>query len=498
MKAIRRPHSFMHAALESLHHLTSLSLNGWKLVDEAESNLFPSMTRTNDSAFDGKWQRKPDNKVQAGLGSFQISPPTIQGVGISKDVVSVLQPPKNTSVMLEKAACAHSKQLEKHLAKRQGRVMHTLVSLMGVNPEDLFPNDALPPWMITRGTLHKASNWRYLNMLFDLGGGTGASLTHSASSMFGQDLIRRMRLQDTAAMLLMAAVYFATLFLTASVAYRQASNNSPVTFYADPRYHAAVTEGHELEAFLDAFGQPPKNVYLHAAGFTPVVGDAPNVFHWRGRHYSVDFTFSLDISPWVVREISNHAFERPGNGESILLQDGVVAEDMELLRQFLAHDMNDLGTVEMSKEILWPNWEELATNMKIQIRQREYEGMIGIDRTKHESVFIYKNRQWANFMHSRTIKVVLALSIVGWALYLPYFWLRSTKIRVRCLYRVNIAINDYWQLIAAHLTANGFNPPSANGLTGTGWTPFGPPGTPVDDSLTSLQGTDDGETDSLQ
>lgn len=335
-------------------------------------------------------------------------------------------------------------------------------------------------------------------MLFDLGGGTGASLTHTASSLFGQDLIRRMRLQDSAAMMLMVAVYFATLALTASVAYRQAANNSPVTFYADPRYNAAVAEGYEPEAFLDAFGQPPKNVYLHAAGFTPVVGDVPNVFHWRGRHYTVDFTFSLEISPWVVREISNHAFERPGNGESIPLQDGVVAEDMEILRQFLEHDMNDLGTVEMSKEVLWPHWEELATNMKHQIRQCEYEGMIGIDRTKHESVFIYKNRQWANFIHSRTIKVVLALSIVGWALYLPYCWYRSTKIRVRCLYRVNIAIDDYWQLIASHLTANGFNPPTSIGMMANGWTRNGPMGTPANDSLGSMLGTDDDESDSLQ
>jgi len=535
-KAPGTQHGLMHAALERLHDLTRSSLNGRDPVDEAlrgnpnrhiigkgmhdalaqsthgsfmflnqstlhgreHTNKAPPARTNLLTAHGGRHTILSHGVVQAGLSSFQImAPSTAHGTVISKDAASARQPPKNASVMLEKAACAHSKHVEKHSAMRQGSVMHAFASLTGINPEVLFGEGALPLWMSTIKT-QRARSWRYLNMLFDLGGGTGASLTHSTSSMFGQDLIRRMRLQDTAAMLLMAAVYFSTLVLTASVAYRQAANSSPVTFYADPRYHAAVTEGHELGTFLDAFGQPPKNMYLHAAGFTPVVGDAPNVFHWHGRHYSVDFTFSLDISPWVVREISNHAFERPGNGESIPLQDGVVTEDMEILRQFLENDTNDLGTVEMSKEILWPHWEELATNMKHQIRQCEYEGMIGIDRTKHESVFIYKNKQWANFMHSRTIKVVLALSIVGWALYLPYFWLRSTKIRVRCLYRVNIAINDYWQLIAAHLTANGFNPPTANVMTGNGWAPPGLSSTPVDDSLTSLQGTDDGDSDTIQ
>lgn len=292
-----------------------------------------------------------------------------------------------------------------------------------------------------------------------LGGGTGASLSGVASKLFGEDLIQRMRLQDTAVILLMTAVYFAALLVTASVAYRQAHNNSSVTFYSDPRYHSMFAEGYELETFLDAFCQPPKNVYLHAAGFTRTTEAVPGIFYWQGYHYSIDFTFSLDLSAWVVREGSNEAVDPSSNEASVPVAEGIVAEDLDKLTRFLGHDVNDLAIVEVSKEIAWPHWEELAMNIKHRIRQCDYEGMIGVDRTKHESVCVYKNRRWTNFMHSRIVKVILALSIVGWVVYLPYLWIRSSRLHVRCLYQVNISISDYWQLIAAHLTANGFITP---------------------------------------
>mmetsp|Transcript_102579 Transcript_102579/g.319651 ORF Transcript_102579/g.319651 Transcript_102579/m.319651 type:complete len:532 (+) Transcript_102579:12-1607(+) len=275
-----------------------------------------------------------------------------------------------------------------------------------------------------------------VRIIFAIAGGTGASISSQASILFKADLVRRMRLQDTAVMLLMIGVYFITLLVTANVAYHQAANNSRITYYADPRYHTMVVEGHDMEAFLEAFAQPPKSVLLNVAGLARAVEDMPGTLRYRGGSYRVDFTFALDLSPWVVREDSPAAvLGHGGAGPELALEDGIVRDDLQKLCHALALDGNDLATIQMVKEISWPRWEELATNIKHQIRQCDYEGVLGIDRTKTEIINIYKNRQWANFMHSRTLKVVLALSILGWAFYVPYMWFRSATVRVRCLYQ---------------------------------------------------------------
>lgn len=298
-----------------------------------------------------------------------------------------------------------------------------------------------------------------VRLIFAIAGGTGASISSQASILFKADLVRRMRLQDMAVMLLMIAVYFMTLLVTANVAYHQAANNSRATYYADPRYHTTMTDGHDHEAFLEAFAQPPKSVFLNVAGLARAPEDMPGTLNYRGGSYRVDFTFALDLSAWVVRETSPAASAGSGSDcPRLPLEDGIVAEDLEALKRFLARNNNDMATVELEKEVSWPRWEELATNIKHQIRQCDYEGVIGIDRTRRESVRVYKNKQWANFMHSRTLKVVLALSVLGWAFYMPYLWFRTTTLKVRCLYQVSIGIGDYWQLIADRLCAQGFEP----------------------------------------
>merc|ERR1740138_1636791 len=137
----------------------------------------------------------------------------------------------------------------------------------------------------------------------------------------------------------------------------------------------------------------------------------------------------------------------------------VEAEDLGELRDFLAFNRNDLATVEVKKEISWKDWEELATNIKHRIRQSGYQGELCIERTNVDNLTVYKNLQWANFIHSKALKVIVALSIFGWAFYAPYLWLRCTVLAIRSRHRVDITIDEYWPLIADHLTANGFEWP---------------------------------------
>jgi len=296
-----------------------------------------------------------------------------------------------------------------------------------------------------------AATWTEL--LSDVVGGTGASVSPTANSKLDQALLRRMRYQDKAVMLLLLAVYASALAFSASIAYRQADNDSPVTYYADPRYHNLLFEGHDFEGFLETFNQPPKDCHLQVTGLIPMapfpeyVADA--AVRWLGGHYRVAFSFALDLSPWMVRDGPAEA-DPPSSA-------GVQQDDLEMLSRWLADNQNDLACAHMVKEILWPGWEELAINIKSKIRQAGFRGVIAVRHNTKETVDVYKNRRWANFMHGQTVKVICALSLFGWCLYQPYMWMRRQSIDIRCKYRVSIGIDEYWSLVSDKLGANGFD-----------------------------------------
>jgi hypothetical protein len=293
----------------------------------------------------------------------------------------------------------------------------------------------------------------HLPILMALGGGTGASIGGTGRSAVDRDLLRRMHYQDKAVMFLVLVVYLVALAFSANLTYRQATNNSPVTYYADPRFHNYVMEGHELDVFLEAFNQAPKNISLQVAGFVPVPEENSSSVRWRGEDFQVAFTFSLDLSPWVVREIQ---MEGMRSSQTRTLHEGMLPEDRSSLNHTMVHDTNDLSYFELSKEVRWPDWEELATNIKHQIRQRGFTGVISVDKSEKEEVRVYKNRPWANFMHARATRVLCALSVVGWLIYVPYMWLRCKKVSLRSQFRVDCDISEYWNLIEDKLTPDGF------------------------------------------
>jgi hypothetical protein len=262
-----------------------------------------------------------------------------------------------------------------------------------------------------------------------------------------------MHYQDKAVMFLVLIVYLVALAFSANLTYRQATNNSPVTYYADPRFHNYVMEGNELDVFLEAFNQAPKNISLQVAGFVPVPEENSGSVRWRGEDFQVAFTFSLDLSQWVVRETQ---METTRASQTRTLHEGMLPEDRSSLNHTLAHDTNDLCYLELSKEVRWPGWEELATNIKHQIRQRGFNGVISVDKSEKEEVRVYKNRPWANFMHARATRVLCALSVVGWLVYVPYMWLRCKKVSLQSYFRVDCDIQDYWNLIEDKLTPDGF------------------------------------------
>merc|ERR1719436_2266227 len=115
-----------------------------------------------------------------------------------------------------------------------------------------------------------------------------------------------MKYQDKVVMLLLFFAYTGSLLFSASLAYRQASNNYPVTYYADPRSQTATVDGHDIEGFAMAFNQPPKDVQLQVMGLVPLPPLPDFVmdvgFEWLGARYRIEFSFALDLSPWLVRD----------------------------------------------------------------------------------------------------------------------------------------------------------------------------------------------------
>jgi len=295
--------------------------------------------------------------------------------------------------------------------------------------------------------------------LMGIASGTGVTGA-TGNELLDQENLRRMRFQDKAVCLLLFVVYLGSLAVSASVSYRQAHNSSPATYYADPLHYRLLVDTHTPEDFLEVFNQPPKDVRLQVSGFLPMLDlDAPafgnslEVHH----HHHVAFSFALDLSPWLVREGELMPAVDPDGPAWAEGAVGVSAEDRTRLRDFLANDTNDLSFVVVQKKTMWPEWEELATNIKQKIRQRGFRGIINVDCSGNESMTVYKNRPWANFMHSRNLKVLCVLSIIGWIIYQPYMWLRCAPMVISSKYRVDVAIDNYWPLIADKVGPEGFN-----------------------------------------
>eukprot|EP00929_Paragymnodinium_shiwhaense_P055808 TRINITY_DN27935_c0_g1_i1.p1 TRINITY_DN27935_c0_g1~~TRINITY_DN27935_c0_g1_i1.p1 ORF type:complete len:505 (-),score=47.87 TRINITY_DN27935_c0_g1_i1:171-1685(-) len=303
-------------------------------------------------------------------------------------------------------------------------------------------------------------NITLLGWMYAVAGGTGATIGSTGNATLDLDLVRRMRYQDEAVLLLLLGTYLLILGLSAFFTHREVHNTSPVTYYADPRCSTCAIESNRVEDFLEEFNQPPKDCKLDITGFirtqTPD-GLHGQVIEWNDSFYYVAFSFSLDLSPWVKKDVGG-AGRRTGFGatEFAIDAEGVVLEDKETLQDFLDHNKNDMATVEMVKAISWSSWEELATNIRAQLRQSGFGGVVSIQRTEEDTLTIHKNKQWANFLHFRTLKILCALSVLGWLVYIPYMYFRCTKSVVRSCHVVDISIDEYWPLVADHLQTSGF------------------------------------------
>lgn len=317
------------------------------------------------------------------------------------------------------------------------RIVHQLPSMHTVTIGDKPQSSALGTKL---GLVDK--------LLLALGSGTGAVHGASGSDIAHRDMRSMMRYQDKAVLIMLFIVYSTTLGVGASLAYRQSCNDSLVEYYAHPGRHPDMsTEDTDFPGFVEAFAQVPKDVLLQVTGFVPIEDPDHESVDWNGQYYRVGFDFTLDLSPWVARL---------GNDNGGEVVDGMLIGDRGELQHFLHCNTNDLATVEVQKDVVWHGWEELATNLKNQIRQKGFSGVISVRRCDVSPLTVHKNRPWANFLHSRLTKVLCALSLLGCLVYMPYMWFRSTRLVVHIRYKIDLPIAQYWRIIVDQLCENGF------------------------------------------
>lgn len=267
---------------------------------------------------------------------------------------------------------------------------------------------------------------------------------------------RHVLYQNQAVLVLLVMVYVVFITSSLSVMYQQVRNRSSVTFYADPREEQLTIDDHRLDTFLDMFNRAPKQHHLQVSGFvkTPQAWESmvagPGITEWNGESYMLAFSFALDLANWIARGDGADHGHVPAN------RHGVSSDGLRQLHRFLRAEGNSLACVELRKDIDWPQWEDLATNIKLRIKQSGFNGLVTVHRPSFETLHVHKNTHWANFMHNRVTKALLALTIVGWLFYLVYMWLRCTKLVVSTRHRVDIDISRYWAFIDYELGERGF------------------------------------------
>lgn len=282
--------------------------------------------------------------------------------------------------------------------------------------------------------------------LFAIAEGTGA-LSDERSPTGFRDLDREMRwrlqAQDAAVLLMLFGVYITTLVFGWTLVYRIAQSEesrSVIRFfcktYGGMPDRTLTCETRDMTGFLDAFNGPPKKLKLRIIGFSRTESRIAGV-RWRGRRYRQVFNVALDLAPFV--------------------QGGDIStDDLKVVQNFLA-GTNTLEQLVIHKEVSWNGWEDLATNIRQKLRTLGFEGVLDVKLDTSEELVVHQNQAWPNFVHHRTTRALVLLSVVGSLLFVPYVYFRCRRSQLKSRFHIGLSPSRYWQLIESGLNpTNGF------------------------------------------
>lgn len=283
---------------------------------------------------------------------------------------------------------------------------------------------------------------RLERLLLALGGGTGLALPSDEESETFEKR-RRTYYQTNALAFVLVGLYFAVLAVGASYLRWKLDVRTDISYFSCEG--EAAVQGHDARRFLDAFNNRPKQVTLQVTGSSE-------------DEEELTFNFALDLSHWVVpEEWADCCAESVVSPSSrVPLFGGLEASEMERLQEFLEKDRNDLATVVLYKHVAWPDWEDVATNIRQRIKQCGFERSVSVRCDDLERITVHKNKAWAHFMNHRTTPVLCMLSIVGWPLYLVYTSWWRTELPIHAHFRVDVSVEDFWALVSDQLGATGF------------------------------------------
>lgn len=290
-----------------------------------------------------------------------------------------------------------------------------------------------------------------------LGEGIGAMAyerSPSGSRSVNRELRKRLELQDFATVVLLLTAFGATVLLSCCSVYQVSDDPSPAAYYSEPRNYQqrVICETNDVDTFLAAFNTQPQNVRLRVTGKNPEPGGFRTFLRTLNAHtttprglaallpmrqrrrLSVLFDVSLDLSPFIT-----------GDGR-------MSEENLQTLQKYL-NTSNNLESVILQKRVDWPQWEDVATNIRQRLRTLGFPGDVEVRFEAADEVLIYQNRKWSNFVRNRVTQALVVISIIGSAFWLPYVWVRSKKTKVETRFQISVDPARYWELVADGLSA---------------------------------------------
>ncbi|KAF4713147.1 hypothetical protein FOZ63_020717, partial [Perkinsus olseni] len=115
---------------------------------------------------------------------------------------------------------------------------------------------------------------------------------------------------------------------------------------------------------------------------------------------------------------------------------------------------NALEAMFITKEVNWPDFEEIKDKIVSKLRDAGVSGDIEVNiHDAPENLLVRQNSTWARFIRDRTTMSLMALSLIGLVWYVPYTWIKSKRKSVVAKFRVKMSGDGYWRLIREKVNA---------------------------------------------
>lgn len=296
--------------------------------------------------------------------------------------------------------------------------------------------------------------------------GMGSMDDRSGDRRLHREFRLRLEAQDAATLLLLTLAFAVTIVLSCLSIYHFADDHSSVLFYTDPKFTPQTLQprltcsASDAESFLSAFNIQPQTARLRIIGRRKGDTDASawglracgrQVWLWCCSLFMAERSLRADSR---LPSGAGSAFDVSLDITPFITSDGSLASesDRAALEMHL-HSSNPLEVLLLSKQVEWPCWEDIATNVRQRLRALGFPGEVEVRLEATEEVLIFRNLRWQNFVRSRMTEAVVLISVVGGIVWFPYLWMRMKTVRVVSHFRMNLDLVQYWEHLSDGLSA---------------------------------------------